>query len=101
MANDIRSSPWILDTASANPINVNSPSGLTWLTGFVFRDYLNGAASQAVFQDWRGINIAVLQGNAQGSPVGEAWLPAGKKSQVVRGLKLTAIDSGHVEVLVL
>jgi hypothetical protein len=97
MANDIRSSPWICDTASASPIK----PGITWTTGFVFRDYTGGAASQAVFKDWRGIVIARLQGNVQGSPVGEGWLPAGHRSQTIRDLTLSAIDSGVVEVLVI
>lgn len=97
MANDIRSSPWLVDTASTNPVK----SGLTWTTGFVFRDYTGGAASQAVIQDWRGVAIAKLTGDASGLPVSESWLPAGRKSQVIRDLKVTAIDSGVLEILVL
>lgn len=97
MANDLRSSPWILDTAAAASVK----AGITWTTGFVFRDYLLGTASSAVIRDWRGIVIARLVGNAQNSAVSEGWLPAGKKSQTIRDLTLTAITDGVVEVLVI
>lgn len=96
MANNIQSSPWILDTPSATPVK----PGITWLTGFVFRDYTGGVASAAVFKDWRGIIIARLPGSADGAPVSEAWLPAGREAQKIRDLALTAIDSGVVEVIV-
>jgi hypothetical protein len=95
MANDIRSSPWIIDTASPTTIK----PGLTWTTGFVFRDYTGGVGSAAVVRDWRGIVIARLVGAADNSPVSEAWLASHMKTQVIRDIAVTAIDSGVLEIL--
>lgn len=92
MANDTTQRPWLLDTAGTSPVK----SGKTWTTGFVFRDYTAGAGSKAVIQDSRGKTIVELFGNAAGLPVGEAWF----WPQVINDMKLTAIDSGVVEVIV-
>lgn len=91
MANDLSRRPWILDTASASPVK----TGLTWTSGFVFRDYAN-AAHKAVFKDSRGIVICELLGNAGLTPSGEAWFIP----QVIKDLTLSQLDSGVVEVIV-
>ncbi len=92
MANSISQRPWILDTASAVPVK----AGRTFTTGFVFRDYTGGSASQAILKDSRGIAICKLNGNADQTPVGEAWIVP----QCIIDLALTTIDSGVVEVIV-
>jgi|HubBroStandDraft_1064217.scaffolds.fasta_scaffold00148_2 hypothetical protein len=117
MANDLRGRPWILDTASTTvPVqstgqtaggqNLSQQPGLGTIevhscetTGFVFRNYTNGTSSQAIIRDGlRNIEVAVLNGQAGGTPVsvGEAWFCP----QRIRNLLLYAIDSGQVEVII-
>lgn len=92
MANNISQRPWILDTPSANSVK----PGRTFLSGFVFRDYTGADTSRAVFQDSRGIVIARIYGNADGTPVGMAY----SENISIIDLKLTALDSGVVEVII-
>lgn len=93
MANRLDGRPWILDTPSATAVK----RGFTLTTGFVFRNYSGGIASQAVIKDGRrNVIVATLNGNADGSPVGEAWI----QYQPIDDLTLSALDSGQVEVIV-
>lgn len=91
MANDLSRRPWILDTASADPVK----SGLSFVYGFVFRDY-GTAGDQAIFQDSRGITIVSLLGDTDLSNQQEIWVCP----QVIRDLTLVTLDSGVVEVLI-
>lgn len=99
MANNIKQRPWLLDTASPNPVKgvAGAVPNQTrvFTSGFVFRDYGAGAGSAAVIEDSRGV-VCRLTGNASGTPVGEAWFIP----QWLDMIKLTAIDSGVVEVIV-
>jgi hypothetical protein len=93
MANEIKGRPWVLDTAAATPVK----PGTVFTTGFVFRNYTNGAASAATIKDGRrNLVITTLVGNANNTPVGEAWF----QNQPIDELILSAIDSGVVEVIV-
>ena len=90
MANNRSRRPWILDTVGL------VKAGITITTGFVFRDYTGGAASQAVLSDSRGIAICKLYGLADGTPVSEAW----EITQPIENLTITTLDSGVIEVIV-
>lgn len=92
MANDLTRRPWILDTASASPVK----TGITFTTGFVFRDYAGGAASSATIKDSRGIVIAHLIGQAGNINVGEVWFVP----QAVKDLTLATLTDGIIEVVV-
>ena len=93
MANNIVGRPWVLDTAASTAVK----PGRTFTTGFVFRDYTGGVTSKATIKDLRrNLVITNLEGNANNSPVGEAWFI----DQPIDDLALTAIDSGVVEVIV-
>lgn len=90
MANDLTRRPWLIDTAGL------VKKGISHCTGFVFQQYINGAASQAIIQDSRGRTICVLNGIASGTPVGEAWFT----DEDIYDMTVTAIDSGVVKAII-
>ena len=91
MANSINGRPWILDTASANPVK----TGRTWCLGFVFFDY-TAEGDQAIIKDLvRNVEVCKLVGDASLQPVSEVWF----KPQQIQSLALTTLGSGKVRVV--
>lgn len=97
MANDISRNPWVLDTASANPIKSSPKPNVTLLQGVIFYGY-TAATHKCQFKNDKGVIIVDLLGASDLSPV--SWYFSNSLPINVYNLTLSLLDSGKAQVVV-